>query len=1530
MALEAGAVYTRVGARLDDTGFDRFDRRVRQARAASAEPITVRGRMNTDGSSFSNYERKVAGTRTAARKDVVTEGKMKVDSSGFNRYEEHVARARTGTFRFGSTIAGVGLGGRAALLGVQGAAVGLGIAVAGVVVAGARFEQRMNAVKAVTGANREQMHALSEAALNLGASTGLGASKAAEAITELAKGGLDPATIAAGGLKGALALASAGGLELADAASVTANALNLFHLRGQDATHVADAFATAANVTTADVSDFALALSQGGSAAKAAGLDFDQTTVALEALASNGVKGSDAGTSLKSALTQIAAPTKQSAAEMAKLNLHFFDAHGRFKNLADVSQMLRQRLGGMTQQQRLQVVQTIAGTDGMRALLAIYDAGPRKIDKFATGLRGHGAAARQSRIQQEGLAGASRRVVAAAETLAIRLSTSLNPALTKSANAIAGFIRQLSRGDKASGDLGRAMRELAPILRVTGQVLSVIGRGFGVLVGAMSKSAVEFIRAVKLIGTGTVNSLRGLLLFLRGVFTLNIGRTFRGAVLAVRGALQAMVGVVRTGLSPVTGFVQRVFGGLPGFVARVFRGMGRIVSAAFGGIVGAVKGGIRFIAGGASTLLGILAKIADGASHLPFVGGKFRGLARDIRGLQRQVDRYRDSLKDLSPEERRQVRVIEDHADKVVALRRRLATLRTGTGEYRETAGRLRAEQGKLNTSLRNASPAARRAANGLGVVMSAAHSASGTVGDAADAIAKNVNDLAKSLQSKGIHFRVAKTPAARRSQAVVFGGAPPLSELTRAQGGWIGQPGARGMDNVRLAPPPGSVVLTGRQAAALGIPQTGANRIAAGFSAAGGVPVMAGRGEYLALPHEVPGLAARAAGTPYGSLDGLFASLSTPHHMARGGMVRVPGDPNSTGGRDRVNASVVDKVSAWVRRYHADIGYAFDPGGGHKSPGHNVTGTATDVYPGPGGSWDLLEAGLRVLARAGYTIYYGTHGIGTPLAGHGRGNHAHIEWGSASGGVPDVQLPHRKVIGPDGALKRIIQATIDRGEKAGNAYLQSLMATADAGMPGAGSPAASANMAYAQSIMPKFGWGADQWGAWRALGMGESGWITDRTNPSSKAFGVGQFLGGTLSAYAKYGAAARGNGRAQVNAMAHYIKDRYGSPAAAYRAWLSRSPHWYGQGGRVQRFAAGGTVHGFNRAELGLPKNASKAAMERAYRTGRGTAHGFHARDVGLPRRASHAQILARLRSGRGTVHGFHARDLGLGASATREAMLNRYRDLSSLGLVHYEHPVNPNAPQYRGPGGYQLLQHDLESRGRLLVDPADPESTRIHNAWVRAGQNLTIADADLNTTDDNSIAAAGYLDWTNRQRLAYWRRRTAYWQRQLRKRLSKSARTIAQARFEQSLTNLAQSTQDATSSHSDYVDRLSNRFPSPDDAGGAGGEAVASPAQIAEAAAAQFASFNAARSDLFVNFGRNFATATRDPFGTPLEQAAGLAAFGAGSPADTGPISDPRRTLVGSRAAGGVTQHVYVTLASPGETHTMTRSLFHEALGA
>lgn len=345
----------------------------------------------------------------------------------------------------------------AAIGGAEIAVLGVAGAIGYAVKKAADFESQLDSLGSVTKASGRDMARLKKQAMDAGAATKFSALDAAKAQTELAKGGLTASKILGGGLSGALNLAAAGEMDLAQAGETVANSLNLFKLEGSGAGHVADLLAQAANSTTAEVSHFAQALTQGGAAAKAAGASIDQTIVGLEALALAGVRGSDAGTSLKAALTQLASPTDKQAEATKSLSLEFFNAKGELKTFPAIAGMLRKSWGGLTKEQRLAAASTIAGTDGMRTLLALYDAGPQKLQKITAAHKEQGTAQEVAAKKQDNLKGKFENFMGSVETAAITVGEQMLPALSE------GFVDLTDEVNKmaAKGDFKKIGEGLA-------------------------------------------------------------------------------------------------------------------------------------------------------------------------------------------------------------------------------------------------------------------------------------------------------------------------------------------------------------------------------------------------------------------------------------------------------------------------------------------------------------------------------------------------------------------------------------------------------------------------------------------------------------------------------------------------------------------------------------------------------------------------------------------------------------------------------------------------------------------------------------------------------------------------------------------------------------------------------------------------------------------------------------------------------------------------------------------------------------
>ncbi|MEW1951030.1 phage tail tape measure protein [Pseudarthrobacter sp902506025] len=333
------------------------------------------------------------------------------------------------------------LGSMGAVLAKTALAVGAAGVAAGTfaVSSAANYEQSLNVFRSVSGATVEQMNAVASASRALGndmSLPGVSAKDAALAMVELAKAGLSVNdTMAAS--KGVLSLAKAGQMETADAAEVAANALNSFGLAGSEAGRVADLLAAAANASSADVKDMAYSLQMSSASAAAVKVPVEDLTTMIGEMANNGIKGSDAGTSLKTMFMNLIPTTDNARAAMKKLNLDFYDAKGNFVGVREAINQLEKGTKNLTDEQKALAIQTIFGSDSSRAANILIKEGVAGYDQMSAAVNKQGAAADLAAAQNAGFKGAIDGLQSSLETVAIDVGMQLLPSLTSLATYLA-------------------------------------------------------------------------------------------------------------------------------------------------------------------------------------------------------------------------------------------------------------------------------------------------------------------------------------------------------------------------------------------------------------------------------------------------------------------------------------------------------------------------------------------------------------------------------------------------------------------------------------------------------------------------------------------------------------------------------------------------------------------------------------------------------------------------------------------------------------------------------------------------------------------------------------------------------------------------------------------------------------------------------------------------------------------------------------------------------------------------------------
>lgn len=446
----------------------------------------------------------------------------------------------------------------------------------------ASFDDAMSQVQGALGGASADMDGLRNLALQLGADTVFSATESAQAMVELAKGGLTEAQIKGGALAASMDLAAAGQLNLADAAATTVQMMGSFGLGAGDATRIANALAGAANASSADVSDLTQAMSQCSAQASLAGWSLEDTAAALALFADHGVKGSDAGTSLKTMLQRLAAPTDQAAEAIAAYGLNIRDSNGRMKDISGIADELTGKLGGLSDAERDAALQTIFGSDASRAAAILMQSGSEGLAKYIAATNDATAAETMANAQKGELSWALENMGGAVESAAIAFGTALAPAITAVAGVI-GNVAEAFASLPAGVQTGIAVvlalvAALGPLLMVIGSVvaaLPAISEGFAVLGGAL---AIPLAPAA-----AVVAAIAAIAAAIYAAWTTS--ETFRAAVMAGVDAISSKVQEICAFLAP---YVQAFLDQIVSTVQVAMDTLGPIIGAVLTVIVSTV------------------------------------------------------------------------------------------------------------------------------------------------------------------------------------------------------------------------------------------------------------------------------------------------------------------------------------------------------------------------------------------------------------------------------------------------------------------------------------------------------------------------------------------------------------------------------------------------------------------------------------------------------------------------------------------------------------------------------------------------------------------------------------------------------------------------------------------------------------------------------------------------------------------------------------------------------------------------------
>lgn len=362
------------------------------------------------------------------------------------------------------------------------------------------FESAMSQAAGALNMPMSQMGELRDLAIKTGQDTIFSAKEAGQAITELAKGGLSEADIKAGALKATMDLAASSGMDLGNAANVTVQAMGAFGLSAEKSAVAANALAGAAAASSTDVEPLTQGLSQVSAQAYNAGWSIQETTAVLGKFADAGIVGSDAGTSLKVMLQRLAAPTSDKAAmKIERLGIKTRDANGHLLGASEMAQELQDKLGGLSEAERDSALQTIFGSDAMRAATVMMNSGSEGLASYIKATNDQEAAQRLANSQMGEGEKAIEEMKGSLETAAITIGSKLAPVITKVVKFITDLVNKFSA---LPSGVQTAIVVIGAIIAVLGPLLIIIGQmaiGISALTAAFSALSVPLLPIIAII-----------------------------------------------------------------------------------------------------------------------------------------------------------------------------------------------------------------------------------------------------------------------------------------------------------------------------------------------------------------------------------------------------------------------------------------------------------------------------------------------------------------------------------------------------------------------------------------------------------------------------------------------------------------------------------------------------------------------------------------------------------------------------------------------------------------------------------------------------------------------------------------------------------------------------------------------------------------------------------------------------------------------------------------------------------------------
>ena len=304
----------------------------------------------------------------------------------------------------------------------------------------------MSKVKAISGATEDEFTQLTAKAKEMGEKTKFTATESGEAFQYMAMAGWKAEDMMQG-IEGIMNLAAASGEDLATTSDIVTDALTAFGLSAKDSTHFADVLAVASSNSNTDVAKMGETFKYAATMAGSLGYSIEDTALAIGLMANSGLKSSMAGTSLQQIMTRLSSNTRHAREHVEALGIKFFDAAGKARPFGEVIDGLRKKTKDMTQEQKTQFANQVAGINGQKGLLAILNASEKDYKKLKNAIKdADGTSKDMSDTMINNMAGAMTLLQSKVDSVKVAFGQRLEPYVVSFANWIKGEMPAIQRG----------------------------------------------------------------------------------------------------------------------------------------------------------------------------------------------------------------------------------------------------------------------------------------------------------------------------------------------------------------------------------------------------------------------------------------------------------------------------------------------------------------------------------------------------------------------------------------------------------------------------------------------------------------------------------------------------------------------------------------------------------------------------------------------------------------------------------------------------------------------------------------------------------------------------------------------------------------------------------------------------------------------------------------------------------------------------------------------------------------------------